>query len=404
MNKVFAYSLLLLLGLIGSQLFPEIIRSGYSSIFEIAQFLMNVVLSYIMIRVGFEFEVDKSRIKSYGWDYVVAMTSAAFPWILVAIYFIFLLSKDYMASWNAWEEILLVSRFCAPTSAGVLFSMLAAAGLGATWVFKKVRILAIFDDLDTIILLIPLQIMIIGLEWQLSMVLPFVLLLLIIAWKYFSSIKIKYSWKWLLFYALIITTFSEAIYITSKMINETVPIHLEVLLPAFVLGTIIKHSGNKNKNDASISTIISMIFMFLVGLSMPQIAVDDSTMLVGKQTITAQQPMMSWSTIAFHVLMVTLISNIGKMFPLICYRKEANWNERLAICIGMWPRGEVGAGILIISLNYGIGGPFVIIAMLSLALNLLLTGLFIYFVKNLIQIDKGWFFHRHRLDTGLSLK
>jgi hypothetical protein len=61
---------------------------------------------------------------------------------------------------------------------------------------------------------------------------------------------------------------------------------------------------------------------------------------------------------------------------LLCYRKEARWNERLAICIGMWPRGEVGAGILIISLNYGIGGPFVIIAMLSLALNLLLTGLF----------------------------
>ncbi|MFX0142200.1 MAG: sodium:proton antiporter [Candidatus Hodarchaeota archaeon] len=391
MNKVIAYSLLLILGLVGSQIFPKIIGSGYSSLFEIIQFFMNVALSYIMIRVGFEFEVDKLRIRSYGWDYVVAMTSAAFPWILVAIYFIFLLTKDYMASWSAWEEILLVSRFCAPTSAGVLFSMLAAAGLGATWVFTKVRILAIFDDLDTIILLVPLQIMIIGLEWQLGVVVPFILLLLIIAWKYFKSIKIKYSWKWLLFYALLITSFCEVICITSKMINKTVPIHLEVLLPAFVLGAIIKHSENKNKNNASISTIISMIFMFLVGLSMPQIAVDESTMLAGKQTITAQQPMMSWITIAFHVLMITIISNIGKMFPLLCYRKEARWNERLAICIGMWPRGEVGAGILIISLNYGIGGPFVIIAMLSLALNLLLTGLFIYFVKNLIQIDKSCF-------------
>ena len=49
----------------------------------------------------------------------------------------------------------------------------------------------------------------------------------------------------------------------------------------------------------------------------------------------------------------------------------------------MWPRGEVGAGVLVISLSYGIGGPIVTIAMLSLALNLMLTGLFIYIVRRL---------------------
>ena len=47
----------------------------------------------------------------------------------------------------------------------------------------------------------------------------------------------------------------------------------------------------------------------------------------------------------------------------------------------MWPRGEVGAGILVISLSYGIGGPVFTVAMLSLALNLALTGLFILIVK-----------------------
>jgi hypothetical protein len=51
----------------------------------------------------------------------------------------------------------------------------------------------------------------------------------------------------------------------------------------------------------------------------------------------------------------------------------------------MWPRGEVGAGVLVISLSYGIGGPIVTIAMLSLALNLLLTGAFIYVVKRLTR-------------------
>ena len=93
---------------------------------------------------------------------------------------------------------------------------------------------------------------------------------------------------------------------------------------------------------------------------------------------------MPWSLIAIHVLIVTFISNLGKMFPAMCYRKEAHWRERLALAIGMWPRGEVGAGVLVISMSYGIGGPIITIAMLSLALNLLMTGLFIYAVKRLI--------------------
>lgn len=99
--------------------------------------------------------------------------------------------------------------------------------------------------------------------------------------------------------------------------------------------------------------------------------------------ITAAQPGMSWSLIALHVLIVTLISNVGKMFPAFCYRKEAHWRERLAVAIGMWPRGEVGAGVLVISMSYGIGGPIVTIAMLSLAFNLFLTDLFIYLAKQL---------------------
>jgi uncharacterized membrane protein YvlD (DUF360 family) len=60
---------------------------------------------------------------------------------------------------------------------------------------------------------------------------------------------------------------------------------------------------------------------------------------------------------------------------------------RLALAIGMWPRGEVGAGVLVVSLSYGIGGPIVTIAMLSLALNLLCTGLFIVVIKKLLGAE-----------------
>jgi Kef-type K+ transport system membrane component KefB len=70
--------------------------------------------------------------------------------------------------------------------------------------------------------------------------------------------------------------------------------------------------------------------------------------------------------------------------PALCYRREAHWKERLALAVGMWPRGEVGAGVLIVSLGYGLGGALITAAMLSLALNLMLTGAFILLVQWLV--------------------
>ena len=95
--------------------------------------------------------MDKSRWRSYTEDYFIAMATAAFPWIFVALYYMFVLLPDiYWNSGEAWKENLLLSRFAAPTSAGILFTMLAAAGLKSSWVYKKVQVLAIFDDLDSV--------------------------------------------------------------------------------------------------------------------------------------------------------------------------------------------------------------------------------------------------------------
>ena len=49
----------------------------------------------------------------------------------------------------------------------------------------------------------------------------------------------------------------------------------------------------------------------------------------------------------------------------------------------MFTRGEVGAGIIIIALGYNLGGPILIIALLSLVLNLVLTGGFVMIVKKI---------------------
>ncbi|WP_419842097.1 sodium:proton antiporter [Candidatus Poriferisodalis sp.] len=442
MRKVLAYSVLLLVGLALSQFLPQLTGGLHDQVATSIRVLTMTGLAFIMIHVGFEFHIDKTNLRQYGWDYFVAFTAASFPWIFVTGYFVFvMLPSDVWGNADAWKETLLAGRFAAPTSAGVLFSMLAAAGLGATWLFRKARILAIFDDLDTVLLMIPLQILLVGLAWQLGGVVVLMAVLLIVAYVFLHRITLPVTWGWVLFYAAAIVGTSEVLYELTKVIDPSVPIHIEVLLPAFVLGCIARpriagqratrrgdagesgtqaaqaeselHELLERPREQRAAAWVAAVFMLLVGLSLPQIfegddaqhveptpaslhaaapaaSVDDPTQLGGEYegrytaTVTASQPQMSWGAILFHVLVLSAISNLGKMFPALCYRREAHWRERLAVAIGMWPRGEVGAGVLVLSLSYGIGGPIVTVAMLSLALNLALTGVFILFVKRLI--------------------
>jgi len=359
-----------------------------------------------MIHEGYEFDIDKTRLGAYGWDYVVAMTAAAFPWIFVCAYFVFVLfPAETWGMWQTWKESLLASRFAAPTSAGVLFSMLAAAGLGGTWLFRKARVLAIFDDLDTVLLMIPLKMLMVGLAWQLGVVVVLMGVLLWAAWRYLHRWRIPVSWPWVLGYSAIIGVLSEVVYWTSRMVDETVPVHIEVLLPAFVLGCVMARPAPKgDAHDAAYvasteshpegpegpgehraATIVSAVFMVLVGLSLPSMfeKMPDVEELAG--TLSAGQPMPDWGILAVHVVLLTVLSNLGKMFPAFCYRREAGFKARLALSIGLWPRGEVGAGVLVASLGYGLGGPMITAAMLCLALNLVLTGMFVAVVRKLLQ-------------------
>jgi hypothetical protein len=54
----------------------------------------------------------------------------------------------------------------------------------------------------------------------------------------------------------------------------------------------------------------------------------------------------------------------------------------------MWPRGEVGAGVLVVALGYGIGGLPLAVGGLCLAVNLVLTGGFIWVVKRLLAASE----------------
>lgn len=434
MRKVLLYSLLLVVGLIASQLAPSLPGAGVIRL--VVQVLTMWALAFIMIHVGYEFDIDKSRPGQYVWDYVVAFTAAAFPWVFCALYFVYVLApRELWLDADLWKESLLAARFASPTSAGVLFSMLAAAGLSATWLFKKARVLAIFDDLDTILLMIPLKMLMVGLRWQLGIVVVAIIVMLVLAWRHLHRMRLPISWPYVIAYAGIITLACEGIHLGSKAIDQTVPIHLEVLLPAFVLGCMLARpagqdphrddgregheEGPEAPQEQRVATIVSACFMVLVGLSMPSVrggvseasGVEVVAVAVGAEgdepfpfegvesspgepkrrfagvspeVLVEKNRFPGWGVIAMHVLLVTLLSNVGKMFPAFVYRKEAPWRHRLAVAIGMFPRGEVGAGVLVVSLAYGLVGPVVTVAALSLALNLLCTGLFVVIVKRLI--------------------
>jgi hypothetical protein len=103
---------------------------------------------------------------------------------------------------------------------------------------------------------------------------------------------------------------------------------------------------------------------------------------------------MSILAVLTHVILITIVSNIGKCVPMMAYRDEVTLRERLALSVGMFPRGEVGIGVLLVSLEIFrqlniLELPAVqqsmTIGALSLALNLVLTGVFITVVIPLVR-------------------
>lgn len=470
--KMIIFTVNLLLGLLLSQLLPEWLASnpeGLTAYKQVVKICTMFCLAFIMIHVGLEFDIDKSRLRSYGKDYAVGMTAAGLPWIAVAAWFIWVLPNPL-----DWKEALVAARFAAPTSAGILFAMLEAAGLKQTWLFRKARILAIFDDLDTILLMVPLKVIVVGMKWELSIDLGLVVVCFILIWVLLHKVRAPYSWNWVMLYAAVVAAVSEIVHfctadpnVDSADLIETV--HLEVLLPAFTIGCIILHdhhpkpkperpapthlnphpttqlspsrvgtlaeapaplklpssstpSGKPKRprllshrthrragvgslglcTSGFVEDIVSCVFMLFVGLSMPSLTGDPSAgahrMLsaisnmsaVGSgsgsgSSAVAYEPMGA-GALALHVAAVSLLMIIGKMFPLCVYRDEVPFATRLALSLGMCPRGEVGAGVIVISLTFGISGDAITIAVICLALNLVASSLFIMAVKKLARL------------------
>ena len=377
---------MLMVGLLLSQLLPMFLDEGsYGELKHMVEVTLGICLAFIMINVGREFEIDKGNVRDYAKDYLVAMFAAAMPWLLIALYYIFaILPAEMWGSGDAWKETLLLSRFAAPTSAGILFSMLAAMKLQKSWIYQKAQTLAIFDDLDTIILMVPLQVAMIGeLNWQMIAMLTVIFGMFYIGWRYMSRFKMPQNWYAIFTYAVLVYGSTLLIYtITKHFFGAKGAIHIEVLLPAFIFGMVIKNRHVGGKVETTMSSLVSIVFMLLVGMSMPLIDFSDTAAAADSESLISSIPPMSGWVIALHVLVVTLLSNFGKLAPMFFYR-DHSLTERLALSVGMFARGEVGAGVIFIALGYNIGGPILLISVLTLVLNLILTIGFVYAVKHL---------------------
>lgn len=93
--------------------------------------------------------------------------------------------------------------------------MLAALSLKNSWIYRKIQVLAIFDDLDTILLMIPLQILMIGLKWQMFAIVGVVVVLLIAGWRWQARWNVRQDWKRILGLSAVVCALTQALYIVT---------------------------------------------------------------------------------------------------------------------------------------------------------------------------------------------
>ena len=92
----------------------------------------------------------------------------------------------------------------------------------------------------------PRQALIVGARWELSIDLVWVFGLLILLYVYLHRVDLPATWYAVASYALTITAICEAVHLVTSHgdiddSNLVETVHLEILLPAFTVGCIVKH-------------------------------------------------------------------------------------------------------------------------------------------------------------------
>ncbi|MEZ4298648.1 MAG: hypothetical protein R3B70_27095 [Polyangiaceae bacterium] len=366
-----------LVGLVLSQLLSVLTPAAAEGLRHGAGLVSKVCLACIMIGVGLELPTQKKAAKGRLKPILIAILAAAVPWILASVYFIVrYVPRESWTDFSAVSKMLLLARFAAPTSAGVLLSALAAVRASRGWLYDKTRELSIYDDIDTILMATALQCAIAGLRWQLAVVVPLNLVLLAV-WKVFAR---KLSWpstlEWRIGYAVALVALTEALSGGLTAVDPSLPVHYEVLLPAFVLGVALRppvEDEAQRLRSERRNGWLTLVFMLVVGLSLPSVVAS-----IADQRMTLVE-------LGLGVLVLTLLINAGKLVVVFFFRDEATRSERIALGAGMCVRGEVGIGVACLAGSYGAPPALVAMSLLVIILNLLMTGPILAFVNWLLS-------------------
>jgi len=399
--KILVYSFLMCVGLAISQFIPQAEDDEFGFYVRLPA---GIALSYIIVHVGLDFEIVKWRLPTYALDFFVATSAALVPLLVVFGYLKYVCGSHSLPhAWYVEEPLgtsqgLLLSVFSAPTSAGMLISMMEAADLKHTWVFKKASMLAILDDIDSLVFIAFMRILAIGgSQIDLRHFGPVIVTvgLLTIAWFNIHKFVIPHSWPWVLMYAFILGT---GFWIIEGLTREFPHCNfifvVAVLIPSFTLGCVtydpkmetsqsykhieielteefIERQEYIDSHAPCMETFMGCAFMFFVGLSMPSLNSLGS---------------MSHSAVIFHVVAINILMLLGKLIICFFYSNETSKTQRIALGLAMCPRGEIGASVIIITiqtLKGKIDDAYLGVVVLSVIMNLVTSCGLIVYVKKL---------------------
>ncbi|GAB1359471.1 hypothetical protein MASR1M31_12550 [Porphyromonadaceae bacterium] len=151
MRKVLQYSFS---GLLVSQFLPGMVGEKIDSIKAFTNVLLYICLGFIMINVGREFEMDKSKWKSYAEDYFIAMaySSNAMDYDRPFITFLCYSLQSCGLIGRLGKRISIAKSFCSPYFSRDSFHNAGGDGLKSSWIYKKIQVsFRDIHDLDTIL-------------------------------------------------------------------------------------------------------------------------------------------------------------------------------------------------------------------------------------------------------------
>merc|ERR1719453_596530 len=93
---------------------------------------------------------------------------------------------------------------------------------------------------------------------------------------------------------------------------------------------------------------------------------------------------MGWGIVIIHVVLLNILMLVGKLLICLFYADDTVRKQRFALGLAMCPRGEIGASVIIITiqtLTGHIDPAYLGIVVLTVIGNLLVSCLLIIYVK-----------------------